>query len=157
MSLQFTGSAEGVEVRVGREELAVLEALPGLLAGVGEIDDDPAARRLFPAAYGDDADEREFRRFAGGEIERGLDSDRQIAADVIARLGKGSATVTPAEAEGFVRAIGSARLTIAARHGLLSLEELPPPGSPQETIVGFLAIIQDELVQVLLDLEDAGS
>ena len=157
MSLHFAASAFGVEAEIGRRELAVLEAIPGLLATVaaGE-DDDPASLRLFPAAYGDDASEAEYRRFAASEIERAREHDRDVITEVLERLGDGSTLLTATEAECCVRAVGAARIAIAARHDMFDEDSLEAArDTPQGSIVAFLGLMQDEMLAALTDVTEA--
>ncbi len=71
---------------------------------------------------------------------------------MLERLEQGRAELTPGETESCVRAIGAARLAIAARHGMFDMDELDQePSTPHATIVAFLGYVQDELVNVLME------
>lgn len=158
MSLRFTATSAGVHARVGRQELAVLEAIPGFLSSVGaDDDDDPATERLFPVAYDDDAAAAEFRRFARPEIERARELDRDVLSDVLDRLSDGEVEMTTEEAESCMRTVGAARIAIAARHDLFDAERFEAESrSPHGTIVAFLGIVQDEMVAALNDAAEVG-
>jgi hypothetical protein len=154
----FRATSEGVEVRIGRRELAVLDALPSLLATISaEDDDDPAVGRLFPAAYADDAAELEFRRFAGSEIQRARQEDNDVFSDVLGRLDDGSTVLSLSETEACMRSVGAARIAIAARHGLFDQDAYDTSvETPHGTIVAFLGLLQEELVAALGDAEEVG-
>ena len=49
-------AADRIFVRLNSEERAVLSQLPVLVGGVGSDEDDPAAGRMTPNAYADDAE-----------------------------------------------------------------------------------------------------
>jgi hypothetical protein len=153
MTLRFTAVAGGVDVRLGRRELAVLGALPAFLATVGVEAGDPAIDRLFPAAYQGEADDRDFRRFAAPEIERARDVDRDVFSDVLERLRNGEAHLTTDEAESCMRTVGAARIAIAARNGLFDEDRFQAASrTPEGTIVAFLGVVQDEFVAALTQL-----
>lgn len=153
MSLSITAVGAHVEAEAGRQELLLLGALPGLLATV-ERADDPAYERLHPVPYGDDEADEEFRRLTAPEIERARMRDRRVLAAVLDRLSEGRATLTRDEAECCMRAVGAARLAIAARHGFFEQSVFDDShDSAEGVIVAFLGLVQDQLVGALSDLE----
>jgi len=151
MTFRYSSETGAVRARIDGQELAVLSAVPPLLASVDGDTADPAHDRLYPTAYANEADDREFRRLSRGEIQRGRRRDRDHLAAVLARLRDGRTELTTDEAEACARAVGAARLVIAARHGMFDGDGLPDvPTSPHEAIVAYLGMVQDELVDALL-------
>ena len=150
MSLSVEVIGSGVRARADGEELTLLASLPEVLASIDLHDEDPASERLHPRAYDDASAEREFRRLADTEIVRARDADRDTLADLADRLAEGPADIAFEQAEACLRAIGTARIVIAARHGMFDEEELAfPPETPQHTIVAFLGYLQEALVDAV--------
>ncbi len=149
MSLRCEPTETGVVLGAGSIELTIFRALPEFLAS---IDGSGAeARRLHPPAYIDDAGaDHEFQRLVADDLDALRRADATDLAEVTRRLGNGPVELDVAEAESVLRAVGTARLTLAARSGLFDRAELPEvPSTPQETIVQFLGIVQDSLVEAL--------
>ncbi len=156
MSFRFSASTGRIEARLDSRELAVLGALPAFLASVEASADDVVGERLYPATYLDADEDREFRRLTHGDIQRAREADREAFASVLARLAEGRTQLTEDEAESTARAIGTARIAIAARHGMFEEEELPQhPVTPQATIVSYLGAVQDELIAAITETEAA--
>lgn len=152
MSFRFSAATGDIEGRVDAKELAVLSAIPSFLASIETDTDDVVLERLYPAAYAEEEDDREFRRLSHGDIQRAREVDRRHLADVLERLAAGRTTLTEREAEASARAIGAARLAIAARHGMFDEDELPrEPLTPHATIVSYLGAVQDDLIEALND------
>ena len=153
MSLRFSPTTEGIRVRAADRELAVLRAVPGFLSTVADDAVDGSQRRLDRPVYPDDPDaDREFRRLTASDAHEARTSDREILETVIGRLDSGAADLSIGEGEALVRAIGSARIALAARSGLLELEELPSdPDTPQQLLIVFLGMVQEDLVAALTD------
>jgi hypothetical protein len=150
MSFRYSAATERIEARVDAKELAVLSALPSFLASIETDTDDIVLDRLYPTAYAEEEDDREFRRLSHGDIQRAREVDRRHLADVLERLAAGRTDVTEIEAESSARAIGVARLAIAARHGMLDEDELlREPLTPHGTIVNYLGAVQDDLIEAL--------
>jgi hypothetical protein len=151
MSLRFSATTEGIRVRAADRELAVLRAVPGFLATVPQDAVDTSQRRIDRPVYPDDpAADREFRRLTASDAQEARTHDREIFETVIRRLDAGSADLSVGEGEALVRAIGSARIALAARSGLFELEELPPdPSTPQQMLIVFLGMVQEDLVAAL--------
>ncbi len=154
MTFEFASTAGGVRITVPERELAVLRAVPGFLATTGETQPHVVARgRHSPSVYGDDeAADREFHRLSGTNVDEAQQEDRLMLEVVLDRLGTGEAELTVGEASAMVRAVGSARIALAANHGLFELDELPAePESPQQMLVAFLGMIQEDLVGALTE------
>ncbi|MEU5993538.1 DUF2017 domain-containing protein [Spirillospora sp. NPDC047418] len=130
---------EGVRVRLGSEESALLRALmEQMLALIGEAPagddelaamgiaenatkpDDPVLARLFPDAYRDDGEAAgEFRRYT----EMGLrDGKREAAGMVLSALGDAGddpgadgIALDEKQAQGWLRALNDVRLALGTR------------------------------------------
>ncbi len=151
MSFHFDPESGEIEGRVDGQALAVLHAVPAFLASVDATPDDPAHDRLYPTAYADDAEDHEFRRLSHGEIQRARETDRTQLAAVLERLADGRTVVSQDEAEACARAVGAARLAIAARHSMFDTDDLSDlPDSPHQAIVAYLGMVQDQLVHALM-------
>ncbi|CAN5447691.1 MAG: DUF2017 family protein [Acidimicrobiia bacterium] len=155
MTLRFEATEGGVRVIAGAPERAILEALPEFLASIDGSGAEEA--RLHPPAYPSDNEaEREFQRLVAADLDTVRDADATALADIIRLLGGGSIVIDTAQAEALLRAVGTARITLAARSGLFDLPELPEePSTPQQTLVRFLGIIQESLVEALSDRLDS--
>ncbi|MCI0545224.1 MAG: DUF2017 family protein [Actinobacteria bacterium] len=155
MSLRCEATDDGVLLGAGSMELSILEALPEFLASIDGSGVE--TNRLHPAAYPDDAEaEREFQRLVADDLDALRQADATALAEITRRLGQGPIELDVAEAESLLRAVGAARLTLAARAGLFDLPELPEPATtPQQTLVQFLGIVQDSLVEALSARLDA--
>ena len=97
---------------------AVLSAVPGLVASVGELGIDPAAGRLEAAVHRDDPElSAEFLRLAGDIIDEGRQADLAAFVAGYERASQGG-SLTPGEAESWARALTTARLILGARLGI---------------------------------------
>ncbi len=151
MSGPFSWQPEGVGVDLQPWEVAALETLPGLLSSVGIVDPDPAARRLDPSPYPDQAEaSEEFRRLMADETEKARLADRS-AFEVSLQEAAHGLVLSEAEAGAWLRVIGEARLTLAARMGIEEdgwEDELP--GEDQTVaLLHYLGWIQQSLVETL--------
>ena len=157
MSLRCEATERGVLLGAGSVELSILKALPEFLASIDGTG--PETERLHPSAYPDDDDaDREFQRLVGDDIDDLRRADATELAEVTRRLGHGPIELEVAQTESLLRAVGTARLTLAARTGLFDLPELPEtPSTPQQTLVQFLGIVQESLVEALSTRLDAPS
>jgi hypothetical protein len=153
MSLEISASGSTVAIEMGKQEQLLLSALPGVMATV-DAETDPAYERLFPVPYGDDESDAEYRRLAMPEIERARDRDNDVMSDVLQRVEAGRATLSRHEAEACLRAVGAARLAIAARHGFFDQATFDAAQrTPEGAVVAFLGLVQDGLVAALSELE----
>jgi hypothetical protein len=73
----------GFQLRLSREEREALRSLPGQLRELLERED-PSARRLFPPAYGDDAERNaEYRRLVGDDLMAQRLSSLQVMEETL--------------------------------------------------------------------------
>lgn len=143
MKRAFRMRGDHIRVQLGRAEREFLGALPALLATAGE-EGDPAAERLNPRAYVNDAQaEAEFRELIGSALEDARQADR----DEFARSAE-SAELTLEQAEAWLRIIGEARLVIGARLGIIE-DGWEGGNDPAYGPLHFLGRLQDELAGAL--------
>jgi hypothetical protein len=140
----------GVELRLTREERALLTGLAGeLLVLLDGEPGDPALRRLSPPAYDDEQDEDAYRELMGGELLAG----RREALELIARTAE-QERLSPEEADAWLRALNDLRLVLGTRLDVKEdtfLEELRPedPRAPALAVYGYLSWLQEQLVAAL--------
>ena len=140
----------GVELRLTREERALLTGLAGeLLVLLDGEPGDPALRRLSPPAYDDEQDEDAYRELMGGELLAG----RREALELIARTAE-QERLSPEEADAWLRALNDLRLVVGTRLDVKEdtfLEELRPedPRAPALAVYGYLSWLQEQLVAAL--------
>jgi hypothetical protein len=140
----------GVELRLTREERALLTGLAGeLLVLLDGEPGDPALRRLSPPAYDDEQDEDAYRELMGGELLAG----RREALELIARTA-GQERLSLEEADAWLRALNDLRLVLGTRLDVKEdtfLEELRPedPRAPALAVYGYLSWLQEQLVAAL--------
>jgi hypothetical protein len=140
----------GVELRLTREERALLTGLAGeLLVLLDGEPGDPALRRLSPPAYDDEQDEDAYRELMGGELLAG----RREALELIARTAE-QERLSPEEADAWLRALNDLRLVLGTRLDVKEdtfLEELQPedPRAPALAVYGYLSWLQEQLVAAL--------
>ena len=140
----------GVELRLTREERALLTGLAGeLLVLLDGEPGEPALRRLSPPAYDDEQDEDAYRELMGGELLAG----RREALELIARTA-GQERLSPEEADAWLRALNDLRLVLGTRLDVKEdtfLEELRPedPRAPALAVYGYLSWLQEQLVAAL--------
>jgi hypothetical protein len=140
----------GVELRLTREERALLTGLAGeLLVLLDGEPGDPALRRLSPPAYDDEQDEDAYRELMGGELLAG----RREALELIARTAE-QERLSLEEADAWLRALNDLRLVLGTRLDVKEdtfLEELRPedPRAPALAVYGYLSWLQEQLVAAL--------
>ena len=140
----------GVELRLTREERALLTGLAGeLLVLLDGEPGDPALRRLSPPAYDDEQDEDAYRELTGGELLAG----RREALELIARTAE-QERLSLEEADAWLRALNDLRLVLGTRLDVKEdtfLEELRPedPRAPALAVYGYLSWLQEQLVAAL--------
>ena len=152
----FSWDGSSVRVDLGADERVFLPTLVVFLGTVGRSGDDPAADRLDPPAYRDDAAaEAEYQRLMGTELEaaRAIDRERfatTIQADHLSRD----------DAESWLRILGDARLVLAARKGIVQDEdgwEARVGDDPELGMLAYLGFLQGSLVDALATGLEAGT
>lgn len=108
----------GIRLELDRRVVDFLRGLPELLEEAGADPDDPAAGRLRPAVYPDDAEaNEEWWGYMSEELDRSRDADRSTFRAVLEES-VGGAMVDSQRAHAVVRVLVEARLVLAARMGI---------------------------------------
>ncbi|WP_309052543.1 DUF2017 domain-containing protein [Streptomyces sp.] len=155
----------------GDEPDADADPLAALFAeGPSEPPSDPALRRLFPDAYGDDSEElraaaADFRRYTENDLRARKREDALVvvrAMDALSAeaLGEGGAVLklTPDESRAWLGTLNDLRLTIATRLEITEDEESErlyrlPDSDPRKPMVMaylWLGALQESLVETLM-------
>ncbi|MFJ9809802.1 DUF2017 domain-containing protein [Streptomyces sp. NPDC101158] len=155
----------GDEPVEGEDPLAALFA-----EGPSEPPADPALRRLFPDAYGDDTDElrqaaADFRRFTENDLRARKRQDalmvvRSLDALASAAAGEGGGVLklTPDESRAWLGALNDLRLTIGTRLDVTEDDEseqlyrLPDSDPRKPMVMAYLWLggLQESLVETLM-------
>ena len=141
------------ELRIPHAERAILRTLPPQLRGLladGDRLEDPALRRLYPAAYLDDPEATaEFDGF----VRDDLTSQRMTAIDTMARTIDAD-RLGEDELSAWLGSINDLRLVLGVR--LAVTEESDPgdfDGDPEAAssfaLYGYLSYLEEEIVEAL--------
>jgi hypothetical protein len=152
MSAHFRLAGDGVEVRLGSEEVFLLGEVTRLLVGLGDPASDPGAARLSPPVYLDDPEaDAEWRRLAGSELDQARRADRSAVETILETLRSepGSVTVSIPEANAMMRVFNDARLALGARWGIDEPEDYEKLRPEAEEVLSFLGWVVSELAIVL--------
>lgn len=148
--IEVGSSADGLSVRLAPGLETILEQVPDWLRSVGRPGSDPAADRLTPHAYADDAEAgSEFDRLMLPELDAGRTHDREVYAAALARVAGGETVLTEEEVFSVLRVIDEGRLVVAARIGIDDDHWEPTPElerSPELHLYYLLGWIQDALI-----------
>ncbi len=154
---RFVATAQGIQVQLLDTEVAILARLGSLLQGAGAGKDDPAAQRLKPMIYTDDAvASREFDRLAAKERVEIRSADRERFDEGLSAAATGIVTLTSEDAATWARVLGESRIVLAARKGFFD-SGMPTErqNDPEVSLVLYLGILQEELVaEMLATMED---
>ncbi|MFE1550469.1 DUF2017 domain-containing protein [Streptomyces sp. NPDC058718] len=154
----------------GDEPAADADPLAALFAeGPSEPPSDPALRRLFPDAYGDDSEElrasaADFRRYTENDLRARKREDALVVVRALDALsgdsaGEGGAVLklTPDESRAWLGALNDLRLTIGTRLEVTDEESeqlyrLPDsdPRKPMVMAYLWLGALQESLVETLM-------
>jgi Domain of unknown function (DUF2017) len=150
-----------VRVRLAQDEVAVLRGLPDQLRTVlGEDEDEPVNRRLFPPAYLEVADiERdvEYRRLMHDDLVKEKLSNLDL---VTATLDRGSASVrrwtvelTDEEATAWLGVINDLRLALGVRLDITEdydgAVDDTDPRAPAFRLLSYLGWLEEQLLDAL--------
>lgn len=148
-----------VRVRLSGRERQLLRSLPAQLRPIlaGEQDPEGVRDRLFPTAYDDPAEEREYRSLIGDALAQ----ERLAALDTFARTldaGEGGALLWTVElsaddAEAWLSAINDARLTMGVLLGIDDEQQWEAHlgrRDPASLALLYLGWLQEELVAALM-------
>ncbi|MFF4169934.1 DUF2017 domain-containing protein [Streptomyces sp. NPDC001744] len=154
----------------GDEPAADADPLAALFSeGPGEPPSDPALRRLFPDAYGDDTEElreaaSDFRRYTENDLRARKREDALVVVRALDSLpagaeeGGGVLKLAPDESRAWLGTLNDLRLTIAARLEIADDEESErlyrlPDSDPRKPMVMaylWLGMLQESLVETLM-------
>ena len=144
----FVGEGDGIAVLLAPSEREVLRAIPILLRSFGTDDGDPAWARLRAVGHLDDSEASErFVDLTAGMLETAQTADRDRFEATIE-----DEHLSTEDAEAWLRAIGEARLRVAARLGIEEdgWEEEPVEAELVEmTVLRVLGYLQESLGEVL--------
>lgn len=150
---KFVWSDGVIAARLDELDMAILSAVPPLVAGVGEVGVDPAASRLEPAVHREDAARSaEFVRLSAGLIDEGRAADLAVFQESLQRA-VDVASLTVSEAESWIRVLSSARLILGARLGIAD-NDWDDRGTvdrhdPRALALYVLGMLQEDLVTAL--------
>ena len=141
--------AGGVRLNFEEQELLLLRELLAELEVLLEDPDDPAVRRLFPPAHDDRESEEQYRSLVRGQL---LGGRAEALATVRRTLGQ--ETLSPKEADAWLRAFNDLRLVLGTRLDVtedIEFEGLDPrdPRDRDLAIYAYLSWLQEELVEAL--------
>jgi hypothetical protein len=144
----FSNVGGGIAVLLAPAEREVLRAVPILLRNAGADDGSPAWARLRAVGHLDDpaASER-FEELTAGMLEAALQEDRDRFEQTI-----DDELLDAEDAECWMRAIGEARLRVAARLGIEEdgwEEQAGESELVEMTVLRVLGYLQEGLVTVL--------
>ena len=140
----------GYRLKLPAEERELLASLPSQLRDALHENDDPALRRLFPPAYGDDplADD-EYRRLMRAEL-----LDGKLAALRVVEETAYADRLTGEELEGWLGALESLRLYLGTQLDVTEETYAGPldpndPDAPALALYGYLSWLQEQAVEAL--------
>ncbi len=140
----FKATRKGITATFSDEEKTFLKDVLPLLAGIGEVGDDPAATRLKVPVYLDDPDSNdEWWRLMGHELDEARDADRDVFRKVVE-----DDTVTVLsddEGDALLRVINEARLTLGARLGVEVEEDHDRIEEHGRQVLDYLGWVLEEL------------
>ncbi len=141
--------AGGVRLNFEEQELLLLRELLADLEILLEDPDDPAVRRLFPPAHDDLESEEQYRSLVRGQLVGGR---AEALATVRETLGR--ETLSPKEADAWLRAFNDLRLVLGTRLDVtedIDFEGLDPrePRGRDLMVYAYLSWLQEELVEAL--------
>lgn len=139
-----------VRLELDDDERGLLRQVAGeVRALLDEEPEDPALRRLFPAAHEDPDREREYRELTRPQLLSG----RERALGILAETADNE-LLTPEEADAWVRALNDARLILGTRLDITedfdwdALEERTPRAQ-ELALYAYLSWLQEQLVEAL--------
>ncbi len=148
VSVPFRRRDRTIEVALTAQERAVLHTLPETLDNLGTSEADPATARLHPPAYPDDpAADAYFREMIEDDLAKARAADRSRFAETV-----DADSMSDDDAQMWLRVLGDARLTLAARMGIDQEgweDDRSLADSRDGAMLHYLSYLQDALIQVL--------
>jgi hypothetical protein len=144
--IRRTRSGE-IRVRLPEHERALLrEVAAGTRLRLAAEDDDPALRRLFPPAYAEPEQDREYQELMRGQLRSGRARALELLESTVDQ-----SSLSVEEADAWVRALNDARLVLGTE--LDVDEELDWNGIGQDdpraleyAVYSYLSWLQEQLV-----------
>ena len=150
-----------VRVRLGNDEVAVLRGLPDQLRTVlGEGEDEPVNRRLFPPAYLDVADiehDTEYHRLMHDDLVSEKLANLDLVTDTLARgtasVRRWTVDLTEEEATAWLGVLNDLRLALGVR--LEITEDYDgevddtDPRAPAFRLLSYLGWLEEQLLDAL--------
>ncbi|HEX9350874.1 MAG TPA: DUF2017 family protein [Gaiellaceae bacterium] len=142
-------STGAVRLNFDEEELLLLREFLAELQGLLEDPDDPALRRLFPPAHDDLESEEQYRSLVRGQLVRGRAEALAAVRDTLGRE-----TLSPKEADAWLRALNDLRLVLGTHLDVTEdtdFEKLDPREARGRdlAVYAYLSWLQEELVEAL--------
>ena len=135
-------------ILLGEEERTLLVDLAEQFRSVLAADNDPDLRRLYPAAYADDAErDADYASLVHDDLLR----SRLEAADVVSAT-VGNETLDPGELEQWMVVLSSLRLVIGTRLDISEADEFDPeaPDVAERSLLLWLGLLLEEAVEASL-------
>ena len=142
-------STGAVRLNFDEGELLLLRELLAELQELLEDPDDPAVRRLFPPAHDELESEEQYRSLVRGQLVSGRADAVAAVRDTLGRE-----TLSPNEADAWLRALNDLRLVLGTRLDVteeIDFEKLDPrePRGRDLAVYAYLSWLQEELVEAL--------
>jgi hypothetical protein len=141
--------AGGVRLRLHEGDVLLLRELLGQLEAMLDEPDDPALRRLFPQAHDNPESEEQYRSLVRDQL---VDGRSKAAATMRDTLRKD--TLSPDEADAWLRALNDLRLVLGTRLDVtedLDYEsiDLNEARGRDLAVYGYLTWLQEQLIEAL--------
>jgi hypothetical protein len=150
-----------VRVRLANDEVAVLRGLPDQLRTVlGEGEDEPVNRRLFPPAYLDVADiehDAEFQRLMHDDLVTEKLTNLDLVTDTLARgtssVRRWTVELTDEEATAWLGVLNDLRLALGVRLDITEdfdgdVDDTDPR-APALRLLSYLGWLEEQLLEAL--------
>jgi hypothetical protein len=150
-----------VRVRLAQDELAVLRGLPDQLRTVlGEDEDEPVNRRLFPPAYLDVADierDAEYRRLMHDDLVEEKLANLDLVTDTLSRgstsVRRWTVELTEEEATAWLGVLNDLRLALGVRLDITEdydgdVDDTDPR-APAFRLLSYLGWLEEQLLDAL--------
>ena len=150
-----------IRVRLANDEVAVLRGLPDQLRTVlGEGEDEPVNRRLFPPAYLDVADiehDTEFQRLMHDDLVSEKLTNLDLVTDSLARgtssVRRWTVELTDAEATAWLGVLNDLRLALGVRLDITEdfdgdVDDTDPR-APALRLLSYLGWLEEQLLEAL--------
>lgn len=150
----FRAMAEGVEIRLERDEARLLRELLDEMETLLEADlprEEPVTGRLFPQAYQDPDDDAKYRDLVGNELRAEKLQAVQTVREQLRERGGVRATIAPGQVTPWLTLLTDLRLAIGTRLDITEekMSSEPAPGDPEApalAVLHWLGWVQESLL-----------